>query len=78
MADEVERLRGKVALLTGEASAGAAPDGAQQPDQSGADDHEGTDTHVEPDTGSVLSGMARDRPGRHLRSDLDENPGDPS
>jgi len=78
MADEVERLRDKVALLTGEASAGAAPDGAQQPEQSGADDHQGTDTRLEPDTGSVLSGMARDRPGRHLRSDLDENPGDPS
>ncbi len=78
MADEVERLRGKVALLTGEDAAGAAPDGAQQPAPPGADGHDRRDTDVEGDTGSVLSGMARDRPGQHLRSDLNENPGDPS
>jgi DivIVA domain-containing protein len=76
MADEVERLRGKVAALTGESPPGAA--GAEQPAPTALDGDETTDGTVQTETGSVLSGMARDRVGRHLRSNPGEAGGDRS
>lgn len=77
MADEVEHLRGKVAALTGESPPDAAA-GAEQPAQTKLDGAEAADNTVETEPGSVLSGMTRDRAGRHLRSDLDDTSGGPS
>jgi DivIVA domain-containing protein len=73
MADEVERLRGKVAALTGESPPGAA--GVEPSAQTELDLDETADSSVETETGSVLSGMALDRAGRHLRSDPDATDG---
>src|SRR6476646_1045633 len=67
MADEVDRLRGRVAALSGE-----LPPGDGQPALTDDEGHQLADTRVDTGTGSVLSGAARDRLGRHLRSDPDE------
>jgi DivIVA domain-containing protein len=75
MADEVERLRGTVASLTGESPPGAAAGVEEQPAQTAGDGDESDDDPVETETGSVLSGMGRDGAGRHLRSDPDETGG---
>jgi DivIVA domain-containing protein len=78
MADEVDRLRGKLAALTGELPPGGAPADDARPEQTHVDGRPAADTRADTEAGSVLTGTARDRLGRHLRTDPDETAGDPS
>jgi len=78
MADEVERLRGRLATLTGDSPPGDGPAGDPQSTASESDGNLTADAGDDPDAGSVLSGIARDRAGRHLRSEAEQSGGDPS
>jgi DivIVA domain-containing protein len=85
MADELERLRGKVAALSGEPLSGAAPAEGQSPAaphddlvaaRTDEDDPQPQGTTGDTGTGSVLTRAARARAGRHVRSDYEEGRGE--
>ena len=84
MADELERLRGKVAALSGEPSDGgpaegqspAAPHDDLDAGRTDEDDPQPQGTTVDAGTGSVLTRAARARAGRHVRSDYEEGRGE--
>jgi DivIVA domain-containing protein len=76
MADELERLRGKVAALSGDSSEGQPPgvphDDLDAP-RTEDDDRAPADAPGAADTGSVLTRAARTRAGRHVRSDHEDD-----
>ena len=80
MADELERLRGKVAALSGESSSEGQPPAVPHDELAGArtedDDRPPANAPGAADTGSVLTRAARTRAGRHVRSDREDDRGE--